>query len=56
MSISTKELHAALKTFFGFDKFKGLQEQVIVSLSREKNTFAIMPTGEGNRFVINYLL
>ena len=31
MSISTKELHAALKTYFGFTKFKGLQEQVIKS-------------------------
>ena len=47
MSISTKELHAALKTFFGFDKFKGLQEQVIVSILEKKNTFAIMPTGGG---------
>ena len=47
MSISTKELHAALKTFFGFDKFKGLQEQVIVSILEQKNTFAIMPTGGG---------
>ena len=47
MSISTKELHASLKTFFGFDKFKGLQEQVIVSVLEKKNTFAIMPTGGG---------
>ena len=47
MSISTKELHIALKTFFGFDKFKGLQEQVIVSLLEKKHTFAIMPTGGG---------
>ena len=47
MSISTKELHASLKTFFGFDKFKGLQEQVIVSVLERKNTFAIMPTGGG---------
>ena len=47
MSISTKELHAALKTFFGFDQFKGLQEQVIVSVLEKKHTFAIMPTGGG---------
>ena len=47
MSTSTKELHNALKTFFGFDKFKGLQEQVIVSILEQKNTFAIMPTGGG---------
>jgi len=47
MSVSTKELHTSLKTFFGFDKFKGLQEQVIVSILERKNTFAIMPTGGG---------
>jgi ATP-dependent DNA helicase RecQ len=47
MSISTKELHAALKTYFGFGKFKGLQEQVIISILSKKNTFAIMPTGGG---------
>ena len=47
MSISTKDLHKALKTFFGFDKFKGLQEQVIKSLLEKQNTFAIMPTGGG---------
>ena len=47
MSTSTKELHNALKTFFGFDKFKGLQEQVIISILEQKNTFAIMPTGGG---------
>ena len=56
MSISTKDLHKALKTFFGFDKFKGLQEQVIKSLLEQKNTFAIMPTGGGNHFAINFLL
>ena len=47
MSISTKELHSALKTYFGFSKFKGLQEQVIISILSKKNTFAIMPTGGG---------
>jgi ATP-dependent DNA helicase RecQ len=47
MSISTKELHSALKSYFGFSKFKGLQERVITSLLSKKNTFAIMPTGGG---------
>ena len=47
MSISTKELHTSLKTYFGFSKFKGLQEQVIKSILSKKNTFAIMPTGGG---------
>ena len=47
MSISTRELHTSLKTYFGFSKFKGLQEQVIKSILSKKNTFAIMPTGGG---------
>ena len=47
MSISTRELHLALKSYFGFSKFKGLQEQVITSILSKKNTFAIMPTGGG---------
>ena len=56
MSISTKELHAALKTFFGFDKFKGLQEQVIVSLLDKKTHLLLCQQVEGNPFVINCLL
>lgn len=47
MSISTRELHTSLKTYFGFSKFKGLQEQVIKSILSKKNTFVIMPTGGG---------
>ena len=41
------DLHGPLKKFFGFSKFKGLQEQVIRSLVDRKNVFAIMPTGGG---------
>lgn len=47
MTFSSTQLHTALKTFFGFDKFKGLQEQVISSVLSKQNTFAIMPTGGG---------
>jgi ATP-dependent DNA helicase RecQ len=36
-----------LKHFFGFSKFKGLQEVVIKSILSKKNTFVIMPTGGG---------
>ena len=47
--MSTKEidLHSALKQYFGFSKFKGLQEDVIRSIVTDKNTFVIMPTGGG---------
>ncbi|NNK82785.1 MAG: RecQ family ATP-dependent DNA helicase [Flavobacteriaceae bacterium] len=41
------QLHNALKTYFGFDTFKGLQEDVIKSVLKGDNTFVIMPTGGG---------
>ncbi|MDR0971487.1 MAG: DNA helicase RecQ [Bacteroidales bacterium] len=41
------DLHKELKTIFGFDKFKGRQEEVIESLMSGHNTFVIMPTGGG---------
>ncbi len=41
------DLHKALKKYFGFDSFKGLQEPVIESVLRKDNTFVIMPTGGG---------
>lgn len=45
--ISTAPLKHCLKTVFGFDHFRGLQEQVITHLLSGKNTFVIMPTGAG---------
>ena len=41
------DLHSPLKKFFGFNKFKGLQEQVVKSIINRNNTFVIMPTGGG---------
>ena len=38
---------SALKKYFGFTKFKGLQEAVINSILSGQNTFVIMPTGGG---------
>jgi len=40
-------LHSALKKYFGFSKFKGLQEPVIKALLAGDNIFVIMPTGGG---------
>jgi len=47
MNKSSAQLHTALKKYFGFDKFKGLQEQVVTSILSKQHTFAIMPTGGG---------
>ena len=47
MNLNEIDIHAALKKYFGFNQFKGLQEQVIKSIIGQKNTFVIMPTGGG---------
>ncbi|UNY97609.1 DNA helicase RecQ [Zhouia spongiae] len=47
MDTAEIDLHAALKQYFGFGQFKGLQEGVIKSIVNNKNTFVIMPTGGG---------
>ncbi|NNC70010.1 MAG: DEAD/DEAH box helicase, partial [Flavobacteriaceae bacterium] len=47
MNVTKLDLYAALKKYFGFSQFKGLQEQVINSILNKENTFVIMPTGGG---------
>jgi len=41
------DIHKGLLEYFGFDKFKGTQEQAIDSLLSGRDTFVIMPTGGG---------
>ncbi len=41
------DLKGALRTYFGFDFFKGEQEQIIQNVLNGRNTFVIMPTGGG---------
>jgi ATP-dependent DNA helicase RecQ len=36
-----------LQRFFGFDRFKGQQEEIIKSVLRGEDTFVLMPTGGG---------
>ncbi|WP_417362848.1 DNA helicase RecQ [Galbibacter sp.] len=47
MSSAEIDLQGALKEYFGFSQFKGLQEKVIKSIVNDRNTFVIMPTGGG---------
>ena len=41
------QIHNTLKQFFGFDSFKGQQEDIIHNVLDEKNVFVLMPTGGG---------
>ena len=47
MNSNEIDIHKELKKYFGFNQFKGLQEQVIKSIIHDNNTFVIMPTGGG---------
>jgi ATP-dependent DNA helicase recQ len=42
-----QQLTEALKTYFGFDKFKGNQEKIMMSLLEGNDVFVLMPTGGG---------
>ena len=42
-----QQLTDALKLHFGFDKFKGNQEQIMLSLLGGNDVFVLMPTGGG---------
>ncbi len=47
MQADTLSLSENLKKYFGFDSFKGEQEQIISTLLSGKDVFVIMPTGGG---------
>ncbi|HEY0731268.1 MAG TPA: RecQ family ATP-dependent DNA helicase, partial [Chitinophagaceae bacterium] len=44
---TSAQLSKALQEHFGFDKFKGDQEEIIKSVLAGRDTFVIMPTGGG---------
>lgn len=45
--VTKQQLAQALKYHFGFDTFKGNQEDIILSLLNGHDTFVLMPTGGG---------
>jgi len=51
MKVTKINLQKYLKKYFGFSKFKGLQEAAIESLIEGNNTFVVMPTGGGKSLI-----
>lgn len=51
MKVTKINLQEYLKKYFGFSKFKGLQEDAIESLIEGNNTFVVMPTGGGKSLI-----
>ena len=48
MSTNIKEdIHRLLKKYWGFDTFRSLQEDIIVSVLNGNDTLALLPTGGG---------
>ena len=45
--ITREELRKYLKKYFGFDKFKEMQEDIIMALLEGNDVFVLMPTGGG---------
>ncbi len=51
MKVTKFDLKGNLKKFFGFNKFKGLQESAIENIIEGYDTFVIMPTGGGKSLI-----
>ncbi len=47
MKVSSADIHRTLKGFFGYDSFKGEQEEIIRTLCEGNDCFVLMPTGGG---------
>ncbi|MGB0850167.1 MAG: DNA helicase RecQ [Bacteroidia bacterium] len=47
MAAEVVDLKKSLKEFFGFDSFKGMQEEIISTIIQGDDCFVIMPTGAG---------
>jgi len=51
MKVTKFDLQGNLKKYFGFNKFKGLQEKAMENIIDGNDTFVIMPTGGGKSLI-----
>lgn len=51
MKVTKFDIQSNLKKYFGFNKFKGLQERAIENIIQGNDTFVIMPTGGGKSLI-----
>ena len=42
-----KDFHAILRKYWGYDEFRGIQEEIIKSIAEGNDTLGLMPTGGG---------
>ena len=47
MSNNAERIHRILKEHWGYDQFRPLQEDIILSVLEGKDTMALLPTGGG---------
>jgi ATP-dependent DNA helicase RecQ len=47
MGVAVSSVQEVLHTIFGFDHFRGVQEEVVVRVLSGQHTLAVMPTGAG---------
>lgn len=47
MTLSQADLQKALHTYFGFDKFRPHQEEIVSAALNAEDVLAVLPTGAG---------